>query len=305
MIGREIARDLASDPDPGELLIADRDLPGAGRIAAALNRAGARAVAADVSDRPALVRLLSGADVTISAVQYNLNLEVMAACLEAGTHYVDLGGLFHTTRRQLALDEAFHRAGLLAILGLGSCPGVANIQARALADRLDRLHSIRIYNGSTSDAGDSLAWGYSIRTILDEMTSPAMVFRDGRYHEAPALGEEERYRFEDPIGETTVHLSLHSEVATLPLTFADKGIRECVFKIARFGFSEKAFERLRGLVELGFASTEPIPVGEMAVAPRELLIRLLERVSSATPASNPGFKEIVTEGRGERQGRGM
>jgi len=302
-IGREIARDLAGDGGLRELIVADRDEQGAREVAASLDRPGVRSVSIDVRERPSLVRLLEPADVVVNAVQYTFNVEVMTACLEAGTNYLDLGGLFHTTRRQLALDDEFRRAGLLAIPGIGSCPGVANVQARLLAERFEELHSLRIYNGATIDRGESLAWSYSIQTILDEMTSPAVVFRDGGFVEVPALGEEETYRFQEPIGATRVHLSLHSEVATLPLSYAANGLRECFFKISCFGYSHAAFERLRGLVEAGFASTETIEVKGVAVRPRDVLVEVLQRSGKAAAGDNPGFKEVVTEARGLRRGR--
>ena len=65
------------------------------------------AVKADVSDHAALVNLLRGAGCVVNSVQYYFNLPIMDACLDARVPYVDLGGLFHTTRKQLALDEKF------------------------------------------------------------------------------------------------------------------------------------------------------------------------------------------------------
>ena len=62
------------------------------------------------------------------------------------------------------------------------------------------------------------------------ISKPAMVFRDGEFIELPPVSEEEYYLFPEPIGWAKTHLSLHSEVATVPLSLADKGIRECFFK---------------------------------------------------------------------------
>ena len=59
------------------------------------------AVKADVTDGAALGGLLRGAGSVINSVQYYFNLPVMKACLEAKVPYIDLGGLFHTTRKQL------------------------------------------------------------------------------------------------------------------------------------------------------------------------------------------------------------
>ncbi len=45
----------------------------------------------------------------------------------------------------------------------------------------------------------SLAAPYAIQTILDEISMPAMVFRDGEFIERPALGEEKHYLFPEGI----------------------------------------------------------------------------------------------------------
>jgi saccharopine dehydrogenase (NAD+, L-lysine-forming) len=303
IIGRAIARDLAEDREVREIVIADLDVEGAGKVAAGLGRPGVTAVRADVTDHAGLVRLVRGAGVVVNSVQYYFNLPIMRACLEARVPYLDLGGLFHTTRKQLDLHEEFRRAGVLAILGLGSCPGIANVQARAVADTLDTVESIRIYNGSTPDQGDSLAWAYSIQTIFDEITQPPMVFRDGGFQETAPLGEEELYRFQEPIGVAKVHLSLHSEVATLPLTYAGKGIRDCFFKISFFGYSEKALRQLQFLAQVGLASAEPVIVGGASVRPRDVLVEVLKKAPQARRTTSLGFKDIVTEVRGTRRGR--
>jgi saccharopine dehydrogenase-like NADP-dependent oxidoreductase len=237
-------------------------------------------------------------------VQYYFNLDVMRACLEAGVAYIDLGGLFHMTRQQLELGAEFERAGLTAILGLGSCPGVSNVQAGWLGSMLEQVDSVRIYNGSTLDEGESLAAPYAIDTILDEISQPAMVFRDGEFVEAQPLGEEEFYLFPEPIGWAKTHLSLHSEVATLPLSLAEKGIRECTFKITFFGYSEAALRKLQFLAQLGLASREPVEIGGARVRPRDLLLRLLAGLPQDQPKpAGPGFKDVATEVRGRAAGR--
>jgi lysine 6-dehydrogenase len=303
IIGRSIVRDLAEDRAVQEIVVADLDLEGARRLASSVGRPGVTAVKADVSDHAALAGLLRGAGAVVNSVQYYFNLPVMKACLEARVPYVDLGGLFHTTRKQLELDADFRKAGILAVVGLGSCPGIANVQARVLADQFDGVESIRIYNGATPDQGDSLAWAYSIQTIFDEVTEAPMVFRDGQFRESAPLGEEEMYRFQDPIGVSKVHLSLHSEVATLPLTYAAKGIRECFFKISFFGYSEKALRQLQFLAQIGFASADPVETRGVSVRPRDVLIEVLKRAPQIERTKSLGFKDIVTEVRGTRAGR--
>ncbi len=301
IIGQAIARDLLEDVE--EVILGDLNLKAASKVATSLGK-GARASQVDVTDPSSLDDALNGADACVNAVQYYFNLEVMQGCLRARVPYLDLGGLFHTTRRQLDLDEAFRAQGVTGILGLGSCPGVANVQAGYLASNLDTVDSVRIYNGSTLDEGESLSWAYSVETILDEITQPAMVFHKGRFEERPPLGEEEYFHFPEPIGHAKTHLSLHSEVATIPLSLAEKGIQECTFKITFFGYSEAALRKLKFLTDLGFGSKELMEVDGVRVRPRDLLIALLKRHVGSSPApKNLGFKDIATEVRGQKDGR--
>jgi saccharopine dehydrogenase (NAD+, L-lysine-forming) len=272
----------------------DHVAPGDGRF---------KAAGIDVTNRTALVKLLDGVDCVTNSVQYYFNLDVMQACLEAGCHYLDLGGLFYTTRKQLELHEVFQAKGLTAILGLGSCPGIANVHAALVADRFDRIEAIKIYNGATTDSKDSLAWPYSLETILDEMIERPAVFRAGQFVDLEPLAEEELFDFRPPIGNQIAHLSLHSEVATLPLSFASKGIEECFFKIHFFGYSEKAFRKLQALTRLGLGAKEPVTVkaklpdnrlSSVEVRPRDVLSQVLLKSEATRRGENPGFKDIAT-----------
>lgn len=314
IVGRVIARDLALTADVSQVIVADLNESGALAAVASVAPGDSRfrAAAIDVKDQAALVDLLAEVDCTINSVQYYFNLDVMRACLEAGSHYVDLGGLFHTTRKQLELDREFKARNLTAILGMGSCPGVGNMQPALVADRFDTIDSIKIYNGATTDSRDSLAWPYSLATILDEMTEPPAVFRQGEFMELEPLAEEETFNFRPPIGNRTVHLSLHSEVATLPLSYGHKGVKECFFKISFFGYSEKAFRQLQQLTRLGLGDKTPVSImgrlanGELApveVRPRDVLGEVLARSEATRRGENPGFKNIAAVVEGAKNGR--
>lgn len=302
---------LVNDARVDEVVIADVNTEQAATVADYLNSSKLHIQQVDIRDREAFVAHLRGLDACINATVYYTNLQVMEACLEAAVPYVDLGGLFHATRRQLELNERFREAGVAAVLGMGSAPGVPNVQARYAADRLDTIESIHIYDGIKPPPADQVRFTYAVPTILDEMTLQPMVYRDGRFLACEPMSEFEDYWFTPPIGLQPTHLSLHSEVATLPLSFADKGLRECFFKINYWGMAPQAVEKIRMLAELGFNSREPVTVGGQRVVPREVMLALLaDRVPPITdflrpPAAQPPEwqKEIVTEVRGQRDNR--
>ena len=311
MMGCIAVQDLARSADVDEVVIADLNQERAREVADYLDSSKVAIQSVDVRNHEALVALLRGANCCLNATVYYTNLEVMGACMEAGAHYTDLGGLFHTTLKQLQLHDQFKAAGLSAILGMGSAPGVPNVQARYAADRLDTVESIRIYDGIKPPPPDVVAFTYAVPTIVDELTLQPMVYRDGQFLPCEPLSEFEDYFFTPPLGLLPMHLSLHSEVATLPNSFKQKGVRECFFKINYWGMAPETVEKIRVLADLGFAGRKPVQLGESPVVPRDLMIALLgSRVPPITsflepPKNEPPdwAKEIVTEVRGTRFGR--
>lgn len=310
LMGRIALRDLAAAPEVREVVIAELNPEQAATIAAMIRSPKLRVVAVDATDQAALVETLRDADACINATVYYSNLPIMHACLAARTHYLDLGGLFHTTRRQLELDQPFRAAGITAIVGMGSAPGVTNLQARLACDRLERVESIRIYDGIYNpqiSADDPLSWGYSIQTILDEVSQNPMVYRDGDWQTVAPLSELEHFAYRAPLGYVANHHSLHSEVATLPLSFRHKGVREVFFKINFFGYPEPMLRQIAFLCQLGFAATEPIAMRGAQIAPRDALLAVLAQRPPAPPVSPEqlarSYKDMAVEVHGTRDGQ--
>ncbi len=176
----------------------------------------------DARDADSLARALDGAAVCVNCADYRLNLDVMHACVAAGCHYVDLGGLFHMTLRQLELDEAFRGAGLTAILGMGSAPGKTNLLARAAVERLGSPPASMHIWAVTRDpaaADHPLPAPYSVRTLLDELQLAPMVLTGGELKEVEPLSGAEEHDFPEPIGRAEGIYTLHSELATLPAAY--------------------------------------------------------------------------------------
>ena len=157
----------------------------------------------DVADPASLRPAFDGARVVVNAVDYRLNLDVMRGALAAGADYVDLGGLFHMTRRQLELDGEFRTAGRTAILGLGSAPGKTNLLARLAAERLGgEPVALELWAALRDPAADGhpLPAPYSVRTLLDELRLAPMVVAEGRLLEVGPLSGAASRVFPDPVG---------------------------------------------------------------------------------------------------------
>jgi saccharopine dehydrogenase-like NADP-dependent oxidoreductase len=304
---------LANDDRVDEVVIADINVEQAEIVADYIKSPKIKIKEVDINDEEGFLKALDGVDTCLNATTYYTNLRVMEACLKAGVHYTDMGGLFHTTRKQLELHDRFAAAGISAVLGMGSAPGVPNIQARYAADRLDTIESIKIFDGIKPPPPDSVTFPYAVPTIVEELTVEPMVFENGEFAAKPPLSDFEDYWFAPPLGLLPMHLSLHSEVATLPVSFKDKGVKECFFKINYWGMAQKAVEKILVLAEFGFDGNEPVDVQGNPVVPRELMVSMLSGyVPSITdllapPKTKPPdwAKEIVTEIHGTKDGRTM
>jgi lysine 6-dehydrogenase len=233
-----------------------------------------RTATVDVRDEESTARLIDGHDVVVNCVTYYFNVPVMRAALSARVPYADLGGLYHGTLKQFALDEEFRRAGVPAVLGMGSTPGITNVMAGALAGGFDAVEAIHVRVGCIDrKAAGPLPVPYALDTVLDEFSLEPMVFRNGRPEAvAPGSGEE-AIVFPDPVGRARAFYTLHSEVAMFPRSFPD--LREASFRLA---FEPDFTRKMRFLVELGFASREKLVGG---VSPREMLLALAAKQPTA------------------------
>jgi saccharopine dehydrogenase (NAD+, L-lysine-forming) len=237
----------------------DIDLRRAEAVATEHGGGKAQARAADATAN--LAEQLEGMEVLVNSAAYRINLAAMRACLDAGCHYLDLGGLYHVTAEQLRMSGEFERSGLLALLGIGSAPGKTNLlAARAMRELPGSPLSISILAaGRDLDPPSGPSFPYAVRTLLDEITMAPMALIDGRPRELRPLQAGPRVDFGDPIGEGNTIFTLHSEV----LTFGDS------FEAPNVTFALSLSPRvLESLQELRGASEERVAeVGRSASPP--------------------------------------
>jgi saccharopine dehydrogenase-like NADP-dependent oxidoreductase len=300
-MGRVTARALTEYDEIDRVTIADYHEGSARALATALNSSKIEVRQINVNDAERLAALIHGSDVVLSAVDYAYNLPVLQACIQEKVHYADLGGLFHMTRTLMQLHNEARKAGITAIMGMGGTPGITNVLARAAVDQLERVTSIKVQLGCSDETPSTapLVAPYSIRTILDEFTKQSQVFQDGAWHPQSPLSGQEEIIFPLPVGRATAIYSLHSECATFPLSFRDKGISHVSFKIA---FPGDFLTKLKFLVDLGFGSDELISVRGAKVSPREVLAKLLEMAPPENvEPSDCDVLHVVVSGQADEQ----
>jgi lysine 6-dehydrogenase len=240
-IAPAIVRDLASSDEVESILLLDLKAEQAKAVAEEQGLGKASARGADA--RSNLAADLSDVDVLVNSASYRINLDAMRACLEADCHYLDLGGLYRVTGEQLLLGPDFERAGLTAILGIGSAPGKTNLMAARAARELGDVDTIQVYAaGRDLDPPDGPSFPYALETLLDELTLRPIMLRNGEPVRIAPLTSGGEVDFGAPLGRSETIYTLHSELRTFGPSF---GCKQASFRLS---LARDLLDRLRKLV---------------------------------------------------------
>lgn len=285
-IGAVIARDLVAS-GCRDLTVVDVDEV---KLSALAREHGGRIDTRrlDVASEAELARAMKGAAVAVNAASYRFNLHVLRAAISSRCNVVDLGGLYHMTLKELKLDRKAKGSGISAIVGMGDDPGTSNVMARLASRDLDSVSDIKIRWGSTSGPTESVTFGFSVATCLDEATMGAMKFHNGAIREIQPLSEMEEVVFPPPIGRQKTYAILHSEVATLPTHI--RGVKSVTYKDS---WDDSTMSVVKFLGASGFASDQAVNVGGATVSPRRVLLSLL---SPSEPRSAVGCLLVKVSG---------
>jgi lysine 6-dehydrogenase len=292
---------LGQDPTH-ELVLADIDEEIARQSAARLERLGVAGrvshARVDVSDEAAVTELVRGAAAVLSAAPYRFNLGITRACLAAGAGLCDLGGNTGVVRAQLDLHEEARRAGVAVVPDCGLAPGLANTLAAACLEHLDETRSVRLYCGGLPQRprpplGYHLV--FDMEGLFNEYSGHALILREGRLCEIPALSEREELELPG-VGRVEA-FSTSGGSSTAPWSFEGK-LQRFEYKTVRYPGHLAA---LRRLVLREFLSDRSL--GELGgeTRPRDLLGRFLRPLLDSSDDPDLVVLRVTASGlRGER-----
>ncbi len=293
-MGSAAVRDLIESDVVEHIVVGDLETTKAEKLAAEFgSKKNIEARRVDLTNHQDLTRAIQGSKVLINAAWYEYNVDVMKATIEAGVHYLDMGGLFHVTRKQMELNDSAKKADVTAVLGAGESPGITNVMCACSADELNPIEAIRVRVGAReilNPLQDKLAFPFAVSTVFDEYSKPPIMYLNGQFQPVEPLSGEEEVIFAKPVGKQACHYSIHSEIATLPLNF--RGVRHVDFKL---GISEAIYRAVKPLVDAGMATPNPIDVKGHRVSPRDFAIALLSaRAADAEPSRYVALRTEVT-----------
>lgn len=274
-MGSLIASDLAKTYD-GRIILLGRDLR---KIKKCFRNKKFSFRHADVNDINSMAKSFLGINTIIHAVHHEYNLKVMNACLESGSNYIDLGGLFHYTKKQLGLNKKFKKKNLIAILGMGAAPGITNILAKYGSLSLKKINYVEIIIGTIDNSAyrqvSPLSNTYSLQTIFEEFTWEPAVYNNKRLIFIQPGSDRKEYNFPEPIGMQKPMSTIHSELATLPYTLNSRNVS---FKIA---FDDDFVNKILTLKDLGLISEKKL--ANLGITPKQASLAILNRLPKSIP----------------------
>jgi saccharopine dehydrogenase-like NADP-dependent oxidoreductase len=287
-VGAAVGRIAARRDFVESLVLADLDPARAERAAAATGSPRVSATSVDASDPDAVVALTvaTRADAVLNATDPRFVPPVFAGCLRAGVTYLDMAMSLsrpHPDRpytetgvklgdAQFALAGEWEARGALALVGIGVEPGLSDVFARYAADHL----FAGVDEVAVRDGADLVVEGYpfaptfSIWTTIEECLNPPVIWeRDRGWYTTEPFSEPELFDFPAGIGPVECVNVEHEEVLLVP-RWVD--VRRVTFK---YGLGAELIEVLRVLHRVGLDRTDPVTVGGVAVAPRDVVAACL------------------------------
>jgi len=225
-------------------------------------------------------------DLIMNAVDPVFNETLFDAAYEAGCNYMDMAMTLsepHPTDpyRQCGVklgDYQFERAaqwekkGLLALLGMGVEPGMADVFARYAEKHLfDEIEEIGVRDGANLEVrGYEFAPNFSIWTTIEECLNPPVIWEKARgWYTTQPFSEPELFEFPEGIGPAECVNVEHEEVLLVPRWIK---CRRVTFK---YGLGDQFIQVLKTIKMLGLDNKEPIDVKGVKVAPRDVVAACL------------------------------
>ena len=275
LMGSALAFDLARSKGVAGITLADADLTVARTTAEKIGSPLIKPMALNVEYQDDVVAAMDSHDCAISAVSYRFNYALSLAALETGIHFCDLGGNDEVVQRQRSLDRRARERGITIIPNCGLAPGMANVLAARGAELFDSVDRIAVRVGGlpqTPKPPFNYQLVFSVEGLVNEYSGLATTIRDSRIAQLQTLTEIETIEFPQPFGRLEAfHTS--GGASLLPEMFEGK-VRHLDYKTIRYpGHCEK----FKTLMDLGFASSEPIMAGSNVLTSREMFFELLKR----------------------------
>ncbi|MDD4592292.1 MAG: saccharopine dehydrogenase NADP-binding domain-containing protein [Parabacteroides sp.] len=318
--GGACASILSRQKEITELRLADLKKEIADAVASHINSPKVKTYQVNALNIDEVAKAAEGVDVVVDMVMPWMATYVMKGALKAKSDYINTAFdtpyweefLKRTPMEKMPLYMEFKEAGLTALLGCGFAPGWTNVLARRLANRLDKVDSIKMRIGkATRLPGEHpydwvlRPWnpGWSPKQALVDCATSTYALENGDYVKYPPFGGLEMCDFPEPVGLLPVTHHSHEEIYSMPFTF--KGVKNVDFKY--YLMYQPAI-----LYALGLCSQNEIEVNCVRIKPIDVVASLIpppsdnifvESEEKLEYADETNFIELIVEVSGRKDNK--
>ncbi|MGP6145882.1 saccharopine dehydrogenase family protein [Jeotgalibaca sp. A122] len=283
---------MAADDIYDEIIISDYDGEKAKQTVTGFNNPKMTAMQLDVYDTDKLMEAMNGVDIVANCTGpfYLLLPPIMKAFMASDCKkYVDFCDdiqAFEEVMTKEAKQEAIDKEKQI-IIGLGGSPGVIPVEIMHAVSMMDDAHSVQLHM-IMDELGESgpAVWDH----MIENFNGKVGVWKDGKYQEENGLAVVEQYDY-DPrvfgdVGKIDVFSLGHPEVYTLPQVLPN--LDEIKIKVSMYPVN--TMDMVKDFNRIGLLETEKIEVDGVEVAPRSVLLKLMEKLYN-----NPKVKGFLTD----------
>ena len=262
LVGSAIVKDLAKD-SAFEVIAADIS-PKALNTLADTERVETKQ--ADLADVELISTLVEDVDLVICAVPGSMGYQTLETVISAGKNVVDISFF---PEDPFGLDELAKEKEVSAIVDCGVAPGLCNIIAGYVAEKLEDSAYYHCYVGGLPEIRE---WPYEYKAVfspadvLEEYTRPARLVENGEEVIYPALSGVELIDFPEA---GTLEAFNTDGLRTLSQTLRFPTMKEKTLRYPGHANLMRVFR------ESGFFSQDPVEVDGSQVIPLSLTSRLL------------------------------
>jgi saccharopine dehydrogenase-like NADP-dependent oxidoreductase len=274
-VGSVATKTLASSGVFSDIAVADINVAAARKVVKEASGAKVSAVELNAEDPESIRKAIAGSAVVLNCVGpfYKYGPLILKTVIGTRINYVDVCDDFDATEALLAMDEMAKKAGVSALIGMGSSPGVANVLVRFCADSLlDKVEAVDIYH---AHGGEQIEGPAVVKHRIHSMKMDIPVFLDGMFTTVKLFEEsgralEEEAEFQN-VGTYRVYAYPHPETITLPKYL--KGVK----RVTNLGLvlPPPYAELIKGMVRLGVTDEEPMEVQGQKVVPLEFAVAFI------------------------------
>lgn len=249
-MGRMAVALLLESPIVSSITVAAKSFERANHFVDLIESENLKAVEIDVTQKSKLVDLISSHDLVMNTVgpYYKFATMILEAAIEAKKPYVDICDDWKPTLDLLEMDDKVKKAGITAVVGMGSSPGVTNLMAVIACSKLDEIDDLITAWGYGAEQGKGKKPQHFVRPrefyqkfkgtpivanaatmhLLYETLEEIPIYKGGKIVDIKPLTVADPFQFPGFKDTYVCHIG-HPEPVTLPRTLKVKAVSNLMY----------------------------------------------------------------------------